>query len=168
MFPRSRALPHQEYSRCLTDLPPEPQHPFLNSKSRLTDVGPVELWATRQRRPSAAANPQGSFHRNPRNSHSRHCRAGLACRPDAQSQDRPEWFRIPFGERLLGATPSAGAAVFAAVRPGISRGTEPATALTARAMCATALPQTILAARPSLPQMGLAAAATAWASPWPP
>src|SRR3954447_19209766 len=24
----------------------------------LTDVGPVELWATRQRRPSAAANPQ--------------------------------------------------------------------------------------------------------------
>src|SRR6478672_11794582 len=25
----------------------------------LTDVGPVELWATRQRRPSAAANPQG-------------------------------------------------------------------------------------------------------------
>jgi hypothetical protein len=26
----------------------------------LTDVGPVELWATRWRRPSAAANPQGS------------------------------------------------------------------------------------------------------------
>src|SRR5690348_7135834 len=25
----------------------------------LTDVGPVELWATRWRRPSAAANPQG-------------------------------------------------------------------------------------------------------------
>ena len=29
----------------------------------LSDVGPVELWATRWRRPSAAANPQGSSHR---------------------------------------------------------------------------------------------------------
>ncbi len=33
--------------------------PLLNPKSMLTDVGPVELWATRWRRPSAAANPQG-------------------------------------------------------------------------------------------------------------
>src|SRR2546423_15664666 len=31
----------------------------------LTDVGPVELWATRQRRPSAAANPQGLAARVP-------------------------------------------------------------------------------------------------------
>ena len=33
--------------------------PLLNPKSMLTDVGPVELWATRWRRPSVAANPQG-------------------------------------------------------------------------------------------------------------
>src|SRR6266481_3947174 len=33
--------------------------PLPNPKSMLTDVGPVELWATRWRRPSAAANPQG-------------------------------------------------------------------------------------------------------------
>src|SRR5437588_2409615 len=34
--------------------------PLLNSNSKcLIDVGPVELWATRWRRPSAAANPQG-------------------------------------------------------------------------------------------------------------
>ena len=32
---------------------------FLSFKSILTVVGPVELWATRERRPSAAANPQG-------------------------------------------------------------------------------------------------------------
>src|SRR6201990_3239056 len=32
-------------------------------KSMLTDVGPVELWATPLRRPSAAANPQGSSRR---------------------------------------------------------------------------------------------------------
>src|SRR3954454_19868378 len=31
----------------------------------LIDVGPVELWATRQRRPSAAANPQGLAARVP-------------------------------------------------------------------------------------------------------
>src|SRR3974377_1921037 len=28
MFPRRRALPHRPCSRCLTDLPPEPQLPF--------------------------------------------------------------------------------------------------------------------------------------------
>ena len=33
--------------------------PLLNPKSMLSDVGPVELWATRWRRPSAAPNPQG-------------------------------------------------------------------------------------------------------------
>src|SRR6516225_4473256 len=132
----------------------------------LTDVGPVELWATRQRRPSAAANPQGSLHGNSWKSRSRHWPAGSACRPDAQSQDQPWWFRIPSGARLLGAIPSGGAAVFAAVRPGIYRGTESATALTARAMYATVLLETILAARPSLLQMGPAAAAIANASPW--
>src|SRR5215469_17386275 len=125
----------------------------------LTDVGAVELWATRQRRPSAAANPQGSLHGNSWKSRSRHWPAGSACRPDAQSQDQPWWIRIPFGARLLGAIPSGGAAVFAIVRPGIYRGTEPATALIARAMYATALPQTILAARSSLLQMGPVAAA---------
>src|SRR5271169_6925522 len=34
--------------------------PLPFHKSMLTDVGPVELWATRWRRPSVAANPQGS------------------------------------------------------------------------------------------------------------
>src|SRR5689334_25203706 len=34
--------------------------PLLNSNSKcLIDVGPVELWATRWRGPSAAAKPQG-------------------------------------------------------------------------------------------------------------
>ena len=33
--------------------------PFLSFKSIVIVVGPVELWATRKRRPSAAANPQG-------------------------------------------------------------------------------------------------------------
>src|ERR1700758_3378371 len=59
MFPRRRALPNQACSRCLIDPPAEPQLLFRFVKSMLTDVGPVELWATRWRRPSAAANPQG-------------------------------------------------------------------------------------------------------------
>ena len=41
------------YGRALAPLP------FLFNQSLLTVVGPVELWATRERRPSAAANPQG-------------------------------------------------------------------------------------------------------------
>src|SRR5439155_17405430 len=44
------------------DFPRNPQAtaPLLNSNSKcFIDVGPVELWATRWRRPSAAANPQG-------------------------------------------------------------------------------------------------------------
>jgi hypothetical protein len=60
----------QDVERCLTagvpvaSLISRPSHSSLfNSKSMLTDVGPVELWATRQRRPSAAANPQGSSRR---------------------------------------------------------------------------------------------------------
>src|SRR6266480_2610272 len=32
---------------------------FFSVNSIVAVVGPVELWATRQRRPSAAANPQG-------------------------------------------------------------------------------------------------------------
>src|SRR5260221_8555863 len=63
-------LLHRRMSRdvelCLTNVLPLPQSilrpapaPLLNPKSMLTDVGPVELWATRRRRPSAAANPQG-------------------------------------------------------------------------------------------------------------
>src|ERR1700720_4168556 len=51
-------LPNQACSVASIDPPAEPQLPFLISKSMLTDVGPVELWATLLRRPSAAANPQ--------------------------------------------------------------------------------------------------------------
>src|SRR3954449_11772237 len=48
MFP----LPHRSPGRATA--------PLLNSNSKcFIDVGPVELWATRWRRPSAAANPQG-------------------------------------------------------------------------------------------------------------
>src|SRR2546421_4342590 len=39
--------------------PPAAPAPLLNPKINATDVGPVELWATRWRRPSAATNPQG-------------------------------------------------------------------------------------------------------------
>ena len=46
MFPRRRALPNQACSVASIDPPAEPQLPFLISKSMLTDVGPVELWAT--------------------------------------------------------------------------------------------------------------------------
>jgi hypothetical protein len=47
MFPRLQALPHQSVFPLPHDPPAEPQLPFLISKSMLTDVGPVELWATR-------------------------------------------------------------------------------------------------------------------------
>ena len=60
-----RGVPNSlpEASRSVLPLPqsilrPAPA-PLLNPKSMVTDVGPVELWATRWRRPSAAANPQG-------------------------------------------------------------------------------------------------------------
>src|SRR5262249_53276770 len=69
-----------DFGRCLTPSVPvaalisaRATAPLPNRKSMLTDVGPVELWATRQRRPSAAANPQGSLHRNRWKSRSRHC-----------------------------------------------------------------------------------------------
>jgi hypothetical protein len=49
--PSVLALPQLSCGRAVAPLP--------FHKSMLTDVGPVELWATRWRRPSAAANPQG-------------------------------------------------------------------------------------------------------------
>src|ERR1700738_957118 len=88
-----------------------------------------------------------------------------ALRPQGPHQHRPSWFRTPFGARLLVATPSADAAVFAAARRGSRRGTEPATVPTTCAMYATALPQTIRAARSSLPRMDRADASIAWALP---
>src|SRR3954463_2123648 len=60
MLPRHRALPHRPCSGCLTDLLAEPQLPFsIPIQNASLMFGPVELWATRWRRPSAAANPQG-------------------------------------------------------------------------------------------------------------
>ena len=88
---------------------------------------------------------------------------GFARLHQARARKRPSWSRIPFGARLLGATPSTHAAMSAVVRPGRHRGTEPATARIARAMYATARRQTIRAARLSLPQTDPAAAAIAWA-----
>src|SRR5438270_6229696 len=73
---------------------------------------------------------------------------GCPRRSQAQHQDWQSWFRTPFGARLLGATPSGDAAMSAAARPGRRWGAQPATAPIARAMYATARPQTILAARP--------------------
>src|SRR5947207_12731584 len=46
-FSRREALPHQACSRCLTGPAAEPAAPLPLHKSMLTDVGPVELWATR-------------------------------------------------------------------------------------------------------------------------
>jgi len=56
-FPRCRALPVQACSRCPLVLRPSRSSFFCFIKQCF--VGLVELWATRQRRPSAAANPQG-------------------------------------------------------------------------------------------------------------
>ena len=60
----------QDVERCLTKHAPvaslasgRATAPLPFHKSMLTDVGPVELWATPLRRPSAAANPQGSSRR---------------------------------------------------------------------------------------------------------
>src|SRR5438067_5977365 len=60
----------QDVERCLTKHAPvaslasgRATAPLRFHKSMLTDVGPVELWATPLRRPSAAANPQGSSRR---------------------------------------------------------------------------------------------------------
>src|SRR6202040_269823 len=67
-----------------------------------------------------------------------------------------------------GATPASAVMVpntlrCAAARRGSCRGTEPAAVPTTRAMYATALPQTIRAARSSLPRMDRADASIAWA-----
>src|SRR6266849_1878767 len=102
-------------------------------------AGPVELWATRQRRPSGAANPQGVARQM------RHRLSTLRRCP--QGQDRSVWSRIPFGVRLHVATPLYDAGVFSTVRPGRRRDTLPAAARTIRAMCARALPRTTPAAR---------------------
>ena len=57
-LPRPSSIARRRGSRCSLVLRPS-RSTFSNSLSKLTDVGPVELWATRQRRPSVAANPQG-------------------------------------------------------------------------------------------------------------
>jgi hypothetical protein len=61
----------RDVKRCLTKHAPIASlasggatAPLPVHKSMLTDVGPVELWATLLRRPSAAANPQGSSRRS--------------------------------------------------------------------------------------------------------
>ena len=46
-------------SRCLIDSAPALAPSFTYTTQITADGGPVELWATRLRRPSAAANPQG-------------------------------------------------------------------------------------------------------------
>src|SRR5438105_14691234 len=57
----------QDVERCLTKHAPvaslasgRATAPLPFHNSMLTDVGPVALWATPLRRPSAAANPQGA------------------------------------------------------------------------------------------------------------
>ena len=59
MFPSHRALPHQICSRCLIALCSNSSSFSLFLISATCAVGPMGLWATRPRRPSAAANPQG-------------------------------------------------------------------------------------------------------------
>src|ERR1700730_15341404 len=61
----------RDVKRCLTKHAPIASlasggatAPLPVHKSMLTDVGTVELWATLLRRPSAAANPQGSSRRS--------------------------------------------------------------------------------------------------------
>jgi hypothetical protein len=58
MFSGRRALPHRPCSCCLTDLPPEPQLPFFNSKSMLTDVA---LWSSGRR--GSVVQAQRQIHR---------------------------------------------------------------------------------------------------------
>src|SRR5947208_8965689 len=59
-LPRHRALPHRPMFPLPHLSPDRATARLLNSNSKcFIDVGPVELWATRWRRPSAAANPQG-------------------------------------------------------------------------------------------------------------
>src|SRR5947207_15336372 len=60
MLPTGRAVASPTCSHCLTALVRAKLLFFLIQCELLDVVGPVELWATRWRRPSAAANPQGS------------------------------------------------------------------------------------------------------------
>src|SRR6266851_10293641 len=126
MFPNDRLVA----SPPLLPLPQRSSAPDLTSLSFITCLfavaGPVELWATRQRRPSGAANPQGVARQmRHRSSTLRRCRQG---------QDRSVWSRIPFGVRLRVATPSLDAGVFLAVHPDRRRDTLPAAARTIHAM----------------------------------
>src|SRR5947207_15339332 len=59
MLPTGRAVASPTCSHCLTALARAKLFFFLIQCELLAVVGPVELWATRWRRPSAAANPQG-------------------------------------------------------------------------------------------------------------
>jgi hypothetical protein len=137
MFPRhqsaasSSALPLPHLS------PADPQLSFPDSKSMLTEVGPVELWAT-----LSVVQAQRQIHRALRAAFTI---AKMSVRTIAE---RPAFavprriaridrhgFRIPFGAQLLGANPSADAAVSVTDPPCRRRGTEPATDPIARAMC---------------------------------
>jgi hypothetical protein len=106
MFPNDRPVA----SPSLLPLPQRSSARDLTSPSFITCLcavaGPVELWATRQRRPSAAANPQGIARQM------RHRWSTLRRCP--QGQDRSARSRIPFGVRLRAATPSLDAGVFLA------------------------------------------------------
>jgi hypothetical protein len=126
------SLPHHSCSHCLSGRGLGIDLPFSFVTCLFAVAEPVELWATRQRRPSAAANPQGV--------------AGQM-RRRLQGQRRPSWSRIPFGVRLRVATPLYDAEVFLTVRPGRCQDTLSATARIIRAMCARALPRTTFAAR---------------------
>src|SRR5215471_9568413 len=166
MFPRLRALPHRPCSRCLTSSPPEPQLPFPILNQCLSMLA---LWSCGRR---------GSVVQAQRQIHRALCTAipGTVVRAIAEQVQLAALMRKARIGRsgseyhLVGGFSAPflqnGAAEFAAVRPGIYPDTEPATAPIVCAMYATALPQTILAARRSRSQMGPAAAGIAWASPW--
>jgi len=93
----------RDVERCLTTrapvasvvLRPSRSSFFCFIKQMLTDVGPVELWATRPRRPSAAANPQGF--------------AGRVHSPSRIRGSSPLWLRLwclqnlTFGRRFRAA-----------------------------------------------------------------
>ena len=88
-----RSLPRQSPIRV----------PFSFLSKSFTAVGPVELWATRTRRPSKAANPQGFAGRRHRRWRlpSRHCPVSFLLR----RQGPPSGSGRPFAGRLLAATP---------------------------------------------------------------
>ena len=59
VFGRRRACLTERACVAAIDRLAGPSSPSEILKPMLTDAGPVELWATRWRCPSAAANPQG-------------------------------------------------------------------------------------------------------------